>query len=278
MEHKRDYSEPDLSDLFASFWSIKLYWGLGIFVGLLLGFTFQVIVQPFYEAQIIVGPVSRGSDTTFAERRDVGYAALEEDAAAFDFLQYQQVLTSSQAAERLMSIGQGRFLTGMQRDCAFKSCDRSDVSNWSAHQLADYLKRKVKSYSIGETVLRSIRYRHVDPDFAEELLKRLDVMANDIIRERMVLKAEKRIAYLHESMAAVSNPEHRRAFADLLLQQERELMMARLDEDYAAYKVLPATRKGRVVWPQSTVFVSLFVVVFFVLGLVLGGVRRSSRS
>ena len=274
----RDYSEPNLSDLLRSLWSIKLYWGLGILIGALLGGAFQVNVQPYYEAQIVVGPVSRGGDVSLSDQQMGARSSVDEDGAAFDFLQYQQIFTSSQAAERLLAFDDKRYLQGIRQDCVWKSCLNEDVLAWDVYQLSDYLKRQVQTYSVGETVLRSLRYRHVDPAFAEDLLRNLDLITNDIVRERVIDKAEKRIDYLQKSMGEVSNPEHRRVFAELLLQQERELMMARLDEGYAAQKVLPATRKGDVVWPQSKVFVSLFVAGFFVLGLVVGGLKRSNRG
>lgn len=271
---EQDFSrEANLLDLFMSFWSIRRFWLSGLVIGCFLGGGFQYFVQNFYEAHIVVGISKRSGDVGLGQDAQNG-ANLRYDSE-FDFLQYQQILVSVEVVERLLQVDAKRLRRGISFDCKLRGCRVAGISEWDVYEISDYLKRKVRVYPVGDTGLRSVRYRHTDIDFAQFLLSSLDSITNDIVRERAIDRANKRLAYLKGAVSEVVHPDHRRVFADLLLQQERELMMAKMDESYAAQKVVPVTRKGHVVWPRAGLFFAMFVVSFFVLSVVVGGMVRS---
>ncbi|MBL4805311.1 MAG: hypothetical protein JKY71_10630 [Alphaproteobacteria bacterium] len=119
---------------------------------------------------------------------------------------------------------------------------------------------------MGETSLREFSYYHPNAEFAVAFLQRLHAITDGLLRRDMRVQIDERIQYLSETMVETYNPEHKRALADLLLEQQRMKMMVSIDSNYAANIVVPAAVQPRSVWPDVALVYTLLPLIGAVAG------------
>lgn len=164
-------------------------------------------------------------------------------------------------------------LAGIARDGSFTA----KADQWTAEELAAYLAKYVRVEHLGTTPLRRISYRHPDPAFAAAFLRKVHLVADQLIRRDRRQKSDSRIRYLEETLQKTLNPDHRKGIAALLMQQEHIRMLANLDEPYAAIVVEPPSASPKPVWPDKLLILTVFAILGGAVGYCVRSVRRHAR-
>jgi len=153
--------------------------------------------------------------------------------------------------------------------------------------LAEYLKDELELSAVGTTGMRTIKFRHKDPEFAEQLLRWVHSESDDLIREEALDRTSRQIAYIEGKLETVTVAEHRQSLVQLLSDQEKQMMMIQLDLPYAARIIEPPTVSDAPTSPKPFLVLAVAVVgggglgvflVFLVDALRRGEQRHSSPS
>ena len=130
-------------------------------------------------------------------------------------------------------------------------------------ELAQYIDGAVVVTIDKTNSIVKLDYQNPKPEFAKEFLGLLVKTTNDYIRiqDRGVLRQY--VSYLSGQAAQATNVTQRDAFDQLLLQQERKLMLSEVDVPYAA-----TTLDGPTALPLNTAVKK--IAIFSVLGLLAG--------
>ena len=255
-------AEPTLADVFKSVWAARIPVLFFALVFAFAGLMLAALSTPLYRASVIVAPADGyalgdyASSVTTGEALEIPFwRPREADGVSTDFHRFVFTVKGTAAAAILLK--DPSVLSGIARDGRWAG----SAEDWSAEELSDYLTRKVKVEHLGATPLRRISYHHPDPAFAAAFLRKIHLVADQLIRRDRRKQSESRIAYLQATLQKTLNPDHRRGIADLLMQQEHIQMLANLDEPYAAIIVEPPAATPRPVWPNTPLIVFVFALV-----------------
>ena len=137
--------------------------------------------------------------------------------------------------------------------------------------LATYISNEVIAEENKKNSMVYLRYKNRKPEIAAQILAAVFKAANDYIRVQGHETQKRYVDYLTNSAIKTTNVEQRTAIDNLLLQEERQLMMTEVDAPYAA-KAL----EGPTVTPVNDALKT--IVIGGILGFVLGVVLASSRD
>lgn len=273
---------PDLGDFWCDICRFKIWILTGIVLGFLIALIFIQIAIPHSRAEAIIAPAVPmsggatskiiGNEDAFALRFLFQHVTAGQGS---DFQRFEIVLTGVSAATILLR--DPRLMGGLQQDRAFIWGDNHSSAASSAEHLSAYLKRRVKIEPLGVSSGRKIVYAHPDPDFAKYMLGALHHIADGLIRKSVREEARARVEYLSEAMAQTGNAEHRRALTELLMEQERLLMLVSIDQPYAATIIEQPSASIKPVWPDIPLISLVFSIVGGVLGYILAGMRPVNR-
>lgn len=252
-----------LKDLLKSFWQAKVAMFFGLIVAFIVAFVFLQLATPKYKAEMIVVPAdgyALGDYASAVEHDRIAampfWRPKDSEGASTDFYRFTYTLRGPAAAKILMNdegaIQKIRSETG------------EDIKGPS--ELSNYFHRHVKIDPLGATPLRRISYFHSDQEFAATMLRKLHLVADQMIRRDRRRQSQSRIDYLQNALRKTNNPDHRKGITNLLMQQEHIQMLANLDEPYAAIIVEPASSSAEPKWPNEPLV--WFVAAF--LGLMMG--------
>lgn len=113
--------------------------------------------------------------------------------------------------------------------------------------------------------LVTLSYSNRDPKFAADYLSKVVRTTNDYIRQKDRAIQRTYVAYVTQRIAENTNVEQRATLDNLLLQQERRLMMTEVDVPYAA-----TILDGPTVVPQNNVLRTILLNVFTALLIGVG--------
>jgi len=153
-----------------------------------------------------------------------------------------------------------------------------DYASSIKEALSVYLQRNVQISPIGASPLRRINYRHADSEFASALLRKIHLVADQMIRRDRRQQSQSRVDYLQNVLGKTVHPDHRKGITDLLMQQEHIQMLANLDEAYAAIIVEPANTGPEADWPNPTLVWAIAIFVGLLLGFVVWSFRHSKEQ
>lgn len=117
---------------------------------------------------------------------------------------------------------------------------------------------------------------HPDPDYAAAFLTRLHEIIDRLIREDIAREARERVTYLRSLGFQTTNPEHRRALTDLLMEQERLLMLVSMDQPYAATIIELAGTGPKPEWPAPGLLLIAAMAAGALAGYLFSILRRDS--
>lgn len=270
----RSSSDQTLGDLLQDIWAARVHIALSAAIFGLLAFFIILLSTPLYRGSMIVAPADGyalgdyASSVSDGERMSLPFwRPKDQEGVSTDFYRFIYTIQGTAAASILLK--DQSVLAGIARDGSFSR----KADQWSPEELADYLTRKIKVEHLGTTPLRRISYNHPDPAFAASFLRKIHLVADQLIRRDRRHQSESRIEYLEKTLQKTANPDHRKGITDLLMQQEHIQMLANLDEPYAAIIVEPPASTPKPVWPDKTLLMALFVF----LGGVTGYVARMYR-
>lgn len=240
-------------------------------LALAVGFLFLGAATPFYKARMIVGPANPISNNQGANDAAGMHATQDNGANVLNFARFESTLAGSAVAGILLK--DEKIFEGLSQDRPLGLFASQD--EWTPAELADYVRRRVRIEPIGETPLRRLVYYHPAPEFAAYFLKRLQEIDDAIIRDSIRNEAAARVQYLQSASVAIANPDHRRGLTNLLMEQERLLMLTSVEQPYAASVFEPAASSSRPEWPKRVPTLAAFMLCGAIFGFVLYGLRRA---
>lgn len=273
----RDSSpEPTLADIIRLICKARLYIISGAIIALVLAAVLLQFIPASYRAVMIVAPADGyalgdyasshgGSTSTYDKVVSLPFwRPMEPEGISTDFYRFVQIARGPAAAAILL------------KDAAVKKRLGARVHG-SPDYLAEYMGRHVDIQPVGATPLRKMTYYHPDKEFAAAFLRKIHLVADQMIRRDRRKTAQARIAYLTGSLNKTANPDHRRIITGLLMQQEHILMLANLDEAYAAIVVEPAAASAKPMWPDRPMLLAGFAFIGAFSGYLFWAWRRMTR-
>lgn len=274
MENNIDAKEMSLEDLVQNIWRAKIHILACLIIFLGAALIFLAFVTPKYKAEMIVAPADGYALGDYASSAQFDrIAALpfwrpkDQEGASTDFYRFIYTMRGTNAASILMQ--DDALLKGIQ--------NHIKKQMMSAEELAIYLNRYIQVDPVGATPLRRIHYAHPNAEFAAALLRKIHLVADQMIRRDRRRQSQSRIEYLQNALSKTMNPDHRKGITNLLMQQEHIQMLANLDEAYAAIIVEPAASSPKPTWPNKPLIFGVAVLLSFIIGFILSTFRRSQR-
>jgi hypothetical protein len=271
---------PTLGDFLLDCWRLKVWIIAGLFSGLILAGVFIFSAVPHYQAKAIIAPAvpmgAAGGTSNAAGLSNEDIFALRfvfqhiNAGQGSDFQRFETIYNGASVASVLLK--DQRVLAGLRKDVDFKG-GRANDHNWTAQRLSEYLHKQMKLQSTGMSSARQLTYFHPDPQFAVYLIGAVHHIADGLIRKAVREEARARVDYLNTAIAQTSNPEHKRALTNLLMEQERVLMLVSIDQPYAAALIEPPITGIRPDWPDIPLVLILFTGIGALLGFIVGSMR-----
>lgn len=256
--------EISLIDLIRLLWGHKIKLFLGVVCGLICAFILLTVMTPDYKATMIVAPAdgyALGDYASTIEHDQVAtlpfWRPKANESASPDFHRFIHTLRGPSLAEILMK----------DEPAIAKIKEVNPKAVQSPAHLARYLERSVRIDPMGATPLRKISYYHLDRDFAAAMLRKLHLIADQMIRRDRRKQSQSRIEYLDGMLQKTLNPDHRKGITHLLMQQEHIQMLANLNEAYAAILVEPASASPQTVRPHKILTVLAGGLIGFIVVL-----------
>lgn len=240
-------------------------------LALALGFLFLGAATPFYKAQMVVGPANPISNDEGASDAAGMHTSQGHSANVLNFARFESTLGGPAVAGILLK--DKKIFEGLEKDRPMGLFFSQD--KWTPAELADYVHRRVRIEPIGETPLRRLVYFHPIPEFAAYFLKRLQEIDDALIRDSIRIEAAARVQYLQNASVTIANPDHRRGLTNLLMEQERLLMLTSVEQSYAASVFEPAASSAHPEWPKRIPILAAFMLCGALFGFVLYGLLRA---
>ncbi len=269
--------EINLLELCGCFWRAKFYILIACILSVLACAFLIHISVPKYKGTMIVAPAEGYALGDYASKIQYDRVAslpfwrpTDPEGASTDFYRFIYTLRGPSVSEILVK--DESVLTQINKSLPEKIK--------TPEALAAYLNKNLQVDPMGATPLRKMTYQHPDPQFAAAMLRKIHLVADQMIRRDRRRQSQSRIDYLNNSLGQTVNPEHRKIITNLLMQQEHVQMLANLNEAYAAIVVEPASHSPKAVWPNKTLFYFVAVSLGFVLGFLmwLGFSSRACQS
>lgn len=262
-------AEPTLSDLMNMLWQARLFLLAGGVIGLVGASLYVILATPLYRADMIVAPADGYALGDYALSSSVDrsislpfWRPTEPEGISTDFYRFIYTVQEPSVAAILMK--DKKAVGGIRRDSARLA--RVPSEQWKPSQLSEYFHKRVDIEPVGATVLRRLSYTHPDPEFAADMLRKMHLVADQMIRRDRRRHSQSRIDYLQKALAKSTHPDHRVGITKLLMQQEHIQMLANMDEPYAAIIVEPPSPTPRPVWPMT----ALLLPVMTLMGMAMG--------
>ncbi len=244
----------------------------GIVLATLVAVTFIFLATPYYRVQLIVAPANPMNGAGFAVMSGPdGFPVLRENGEgnnnSNDFLRFENMLAGPSVAAKLLQ--DEKIQRGLLLDKSFGFS--AETTDWTPELLAEYIGQRVRLEPVGASVLRRAVYMHPSREFGVYFLHRLHRVTDEMIRVAVRGEANSRVRYLEDASFKVRNPDHRRSLTVLLMEQERLLMLASIDQPYAASIVEPPAGSSKPRWPDALMIVPVLMFAGALLGFVLHG-------
>lgn len=267
--------EVSLKELLRSFWQARFFIIMGILIAFLAAFLFLLLATPKYKAVMIVAPADGYALGDYAS--SIQYdriAALpfwrpkDQEGASTDFYRFVHTLRGTTAAKILIKDEAVLIGINKERDRKIKRPE----------ELSSYLNRYIRVDPLGATPLRRLSYHHPDPEFAAALLRKLHLVADQMIRRDRRRQSQSRVDYLENALRKTVHPDHRKGITNLLMQQEHIQMLANLDEAYAAIVVEPASSGPKPSWPNKPFTWSIAFLLGSMFGYIIWSLKRPEEK
>lgn len=273
-----DEREPTLAEMIYSVWKARMLILTGLLAGILISVALILISTTSYRAVMIIAPADGYALGDYASTVTDGntleipfWRPKDQEGVSTDFYRFTYTISGPSVAAILLK--DQSVLAGIAKDARWKGKGRE----WSAEELSEYLHKTLKVEHLGTTPLRRISYTHPDAAFAADFLRKIHLVADQLIRRDRRRQSENRILYLQDSLQRTVNPDHRKGITNLLMQQEHIRMLANLDEPYAAIMVEPPATAPRPVWPNKPLLIAVFSLIGALLGFFAWSVRRHAE-
>lgn len=140
--------------------------------------------------------------------------------------------------------------------------------------MSAYLKKRLQFSVDKESGFLTVKINHEIPELAAELLVRLHLEANRVIRDATGIRTSNRIAYLNDTLPNVHLDSHRNVLIEMLSTEGQKMIMVEADQEFAAEMIeAPVVPKVK-----STPNAVTMVVLLGLLGGLVGTVAVLWKS
>ncbi len=267
--------ERTLSDVLMDLWRAKVFLLVGALVGCLLAVAFIGVTIPQTRVHMLIAPANPLNDSGGSLLDDKNFAVLRFIAQrtgvdnSSGFARFENIYDGVSVARLLM--GDPKIVAAVLTDRRFKFLMERD--GLTPEKLADYIGRKVRLESVGASSTRALEYWHANAATGKYFITQLHAVTDELIRDSVQVAATERVGYLNAKILEARHPEHRRSLTELLLEQERLLMLASIDQPYAASVIEPAAKYYKPQWPDTFLLLAVFGIVGAFIGFVLYGMH-----
>jgi len=259
--------DETLSDLLKALWMARVYLLVGGIIGFCIATLIVLFSVPHMRSIMVVAPT-----TDIVQPANASLEQTYTPQETIPFLRYLKILTGPNVVDAVLKKDQN-LQNALQKTQRFTFQKPKNFKN--AEDISAYLSRQIVIKPVGDTPLRTIEFEHPNPALAREILRQLHETADTLLRMELLARTENRLSYLKETLAKTANPDHRQALTNLLMEQERQSMMNRMDKYYAATLVEPPYINPKPVWPRKSYIFPLLVLVGMLGGWIIYGVAKS---
>jgi hypothetical protein len=270
-----------LAEIMEWLWSVRKALCFGVAFGLICAAALLFVSIPQTRVQMLLAPASplnnagatSVSEDNFALLRFIARRAGVDNAAGFT--RFEKTYSGVSVAREMMK--DSSILPILKADRKWIFMRAENPESWSAEKLADYIGRRVSVNATGAPTIHAMQYWHPDPALGKVLLAKLHEKTDSLIRQSLQNEARQRIDYLTGQISNAVHPDHRRALTDLLLEQERLLMLASIEQPYAATIVENPFAHYKAGKPDPKLVLPAFAFAGMMLALLLhmlAGLRR----
>jgi uncharacterized protein involved in exopolysaccharide biosynthesis len=147
--------------------------------------------------------------------------------------------------------------------------------------LYEEFSKRVSIVQDRKTNFITLRVRYYSPFLAKEWADEIVAAVNQQLQKRDRDEAQKSIEYLKAKLSETNLTEMKTAFAKLIEEQTKSLMLADVSEEYAVKTLSPARVPEQKVAPQRALIVAGGLLAGLILSVVawqsLGALQRSKR-
>ena len=273
---------PSSSTILSLLWQKRLLVIKTILLFTMLGLCFLWTATPLYKVSMVIGPTSAngaaamGARTSDALSLSPSLAEHADNEALSDYARYQQLLTSYDAAARLItdtpSLLQSlfasewdakrqrwRFHWGVRAvigELQSRSVGRPGWRAPDAERLQSYIQHHLVVTPISGSPMRRLTFSHADKGVAVNILLGVHKAADAILREEAAKRSDAIITSITDQLERVTIAEHRAALTRLLAEQERTQLLINVDLPYAADLITPPRGSTMPDWPNPALVLS----------------------
>lgn len=270
--------EKTIIDVLADLWSARLHILSGAVIGIIAASVFLITAIPHTKTQMLIAPANPLNDSGGSMLDDKNFAALRFIAQrsgvnnSAGFTQFENTYSGTTVARALLANPNTADI--LRADNSFIFMPRQNPKEWSAEKLASYIDQNVTLEPVGASSLRRLQYWHPNPDMGKAFIQMIHAQTDSFIRAAIKAGAQERVQYLSAKMQEAVHPEHRKALTELLLEQERLLMLSSIEQPYAATIIEPPSHHYKAGWPDAKLMVPFFVLIGAFIGFIIYGVRN----
>ena len=269
-----------IADILAELWAARGRILLGAAFGTFLAIVLIVAAIPATRVHMLIASARTLNDNSgamsgghnFAVLRFLAQRAGVDDSPAF--VRFENVYKGLEVAKALYK--NKEILNIIRSDQRFKITPTRAIL--SPEALSDYIARRVQLNPVGASSIRELSYSHPDPEAAKTFLAAIHQAADTRIRANVRNAATQRIAYLNQKLETTRNQIHRQSLTDLLLEQERALMLTAIDQPYAASIIEPPAAHYKPTWPSRTLVLFAGVLLGALFGFILHKGKGKARG
>lgn len=290
-------SEITLRDLALILWRGKWIIAATVLIAVSLVGAWMKIRSPLYTATMVVAPANEtgAGELTSRLSQFTGIAALAginlpEKQAVSPFDEFMEIIKSNTVAERLASrhgilprVFEKRWnwnpenRTWTRRESLLAPVgealraffDLPPPSPPTPRMLAEYLDKELTISAVETSGMQRVEFSHRDPRFAADLLRWLHEEGDGVIREEREARTSRQIDYIETKLQVIAAADHRRSLVQLLLDQEKQMMMIQVDLPFAARIIEPPNVSDDPTFPRPPLFIALAVVIGVLLGVLM---------
>lgn len=273
-----DNSAATFTNIIDAFWQSRIQTAIGAAVGLLCAIVILLITIPASKTTLLLAPSKPLGDNTFLPTSPQNIAIIKAIASttgagnADMFEQFIATYASQEAAKALLTEPQIR--AGLTNDRSHYFAPKQ--KDWTPAKLSAYIKRRVTIHRHGITSMKTLQYWHNDPQFAQFFLTKLHAAADTLIRKNHNQQAKQRVEYLQNRLRSTPNIEHKQILNQLLLEQERSLMLSAIDQPFAANIVQTAQSHYKAQWPPKTLLTATLTLIGALIGYLTYRIKTTS--
>lgn len=142
------------------------------------------------------------------------------------------------------------------------------------YKLDDFLAGHLSYSQIQQTPFYTVTYTYGNRADAERMLSLVLASADSIVRTAHLVRAQQQIKYLEGKLQQVTIEQHKQVLSNLLLEQERTVMLAQSGSSFAFEFVRPVSSSPAPTSPKPLLVIGLFSL----LGMLAGVGAHSTRN